>query len=73
MKNKFIYKINDFGTKKHLIIIFMLISSLINLFVFHLFKIEEKLVALLVHSWFRRVATSGIRKSSVATSSFSWI
>ena len=31
---------------------------------------EEKLVALLAYSSLRRVATSGIRNSSVATSSF---
>ena len=34
---------------------------------------EEKLVALLVYFSFRLVATSGIRNSSVATSSSSWI
>ena len=63
---------NDFSTKKQLIIIFMLILSSINLCVFYSFRNEEKLVALLVYSSFRRVATSGIRNSSVATSSISW-
>ena len=51
----------------------MVISSLVNLFDFYSFGNEEKLVALLVYSSFRRVATSGIRNSSVATSSISWI
>ena len=35
------------------------------------FRNEEKLVALLVYSSFRGVATSGIRNSSVAISSIS--
>ena len=51
----------------------MLISSSVNIFVLYPFKNEEKLVALLVYSSFRRVATSGIRNSSVATSSISRI
>ena len=67
------YKFHDFSTKIHLIIIFMLFSSSVNLFIFYSLTNEEKLVALLVYSSFRRVATSGIRNSSVATSSVSWI
>ena len=47
----------------------MLISSSVNLCIFYSSRNEEKLVALLVYSSFRRVATSGIRNSSVATSS----
>ena len=58
---------HDFSTKIHLIIIFMLISSSVNLCVFYSFRNEEKLVALAVYSPFRRVATSGIRNNSVAT------
>ena len=57
--------------KIHQIIIFMHISSSISLCVFYFLRNEEKLVALLVHSSFRWVATSGIRNSSVATSSIS--
>ena len=72
-KNKIKYKLHDFSTKIHLIRIFMLISSSVNLFDFYSFRNEEKLVALLVYSSFLRVATSGIRNSSVATSSISWI
>ena len=72
-KNKTKYKIHDFSTKIHLIIIFMFISLSVNLSDFYFFKKEEKLVALLVYSLLRRVATSGIRNSSVATSSISWI
>ena len=49
----------------------MFISSLVNLFDFYCFSNEEKLVALLVYSSFRRVATSGIRNSSVANSGIS--
>ena len=45
----------------------MLISSSVNLFVFYSFRNEEKLVAQLVYSSIRRVATSGIRNSSVTT------
>ena len=37
------------------------------------FRKEGKLLALLVFSSFRRVAFSGIRNSSVATSSSKWI
>ena len=51
----------------------MPISSLISLFVFYFSGKAEKLVALLVYSSFRRVTTSGIRNSSAATSSISWI
>ena len=51
----------------------MLISSLVNFFDFHSFSEEEELVALLVYSSFRRVATSGIRNSSEATSGISWL
>ena len=72
--NKIKYKKHEFITKIHLFIIFMLISSsvnLFNLFDFYSFKNEEKLAALLVYSLFRRVATSGSRNSSVATSSIS--
>ena len=67
------YKIHDFKNKikmkKQLIIIFMLISSSISLCVFYFFRNEGKSVALPVYSSFRRVATNGIRSSSVATSS----
>ena len=52
--------------------IFMLFSSLVNFFDFNFFRNKEKLVALLVYSSFRRVATSGIRNSSEATSGISW-
>ena len=62
----------DFSIEIQLIIIFMLISSSISLGVFYSFRNEEKLVALLVYSSFRRVAISGIRNRSVATSSISW-
>ena len=72
-RNEIKYKIHDFSTKTYLIIIFMLISSSVNLFVFYSFRNEEKLVALTVYSSFRRVASSGIRNSSVATSSISWL
>ena len=71
-ENKIKYGIHDFSTKIQSIIIFMLISSSVNLFDFHSFGKEEKLVALLFYSSFRRVATSGIRNSSVATGSISW-
>ena len=47
----------------------MFISSSVDYFDFYSFRNEEKLVALLVYSSFRRVATSGIRNSSVAASS----
>ena len=66
MRNKKTTEMHDFNTKIHLVI-FMLISSSNSLCVFYSFRNEEKLVALLVYSSFRRVATSGIRKSSVAT------
>ena len=56
-----------------LIIMFLLTSSSVNGFVFYTFRHEEKLVALLVYSSFRRVATSGMRNNSVTTSSISWI
>ena len=49
----------------------MFTSSSVDYFDFYSFRNEEKLVALLVYSSFRRVATSGIRNSSVATSSIS--
>ena len=49
----------------------MFISSSVDSFDFYNFRSEEKLVALLVYSSFRRVSTSGIRNSSVATSSIS--
>ena len=51
----------------------MFISSSLGDFGFSSFGNEEKLVALLVYSSFRRVATIGIRNSSVATSSISWV
>ena len=72
-RNKLKYKIHDFSTKIHLIIIFMLISSSVMLFDFYSFRNEEKPVSLLVYSSFRRVSTSGIRNRSVATSSISWL
>ena len=59
--------------KKQLIFIFIHISSSISLATFYSFENEEKLVALLVYSPLRRVATSGIRNSSVVTSSTSGI
>ena len=58
--------------KIHLLIIFMFISSLLDNLGFWFFGNEEKLVSLLVYSSFRLVATSGIRNSSVATSSISF-
>ena len=64
---------HDFSIKTHLIIIFMLTLSQVNLCVLYFFRNEEKLVALLVYSLFRRVATSCIRNNSVATSCISWI
>ena len=70
MKNKK-HKMQDFNTKLLSIIIFMLISSSINFRVFYSFRNEENLLTLLVYS-FQRVTTSGIRNSSVATSSISW-
>ena len=51
----------------------MFISSSVDYFDLYSFRNEEKLVALLVYSSFRRVATSGIRNSSVAISSVSSI
>ena len=54
------YKMQDFGTKIHLINIFMLIWSSINLCVLSFFRNERKLVALLNYTSFRRVATSSI-------------
>ena len=51
----------------------MFISSPVDYFYFYSFRNEEKPVALLVYSAFSRVATSGIRNSSVATSSISWL
>ena len=51
----------------------MHISSSISLYVFHSIRNEEKLVQLLVDSLFRRVATSGIGNSSVASTSITWI
>ena len=55
------YRVLDFSTKIHLIIVFMLISSSVNLRVFYSLRNEEKLVVLLVYSWFVRVAASGFR------------
>ena len=72
-RNKLKYKIHDFSTKMNLVIIYILISSSINLFDFYSFRNEEKLVALLVYSSFRRVVTNCIRNSSVDTSGISWI
>ena len=71
-ENKIKYEIHDFGTKILLLIIFMFISSSLDYLSFQSFGNEEKLVSLLVYSSFRLVATSGIRNSSVATSSFSF-
>ena len=50
----------------------MFISSSLDYLGFQFFGNEEKLVSLLVYSSFRLVATSGIRDSSVATSSTSF-
>ena len=69
LRNKIKYKIHDFSLKIHQIIISMVISSSLEYLVFQSFGNEEKLVSLLVYSSFRLVATSGIRNSSVATSS----
>ena len=63
---------HDFGTKKHLLTIFIFISSSLDYLGFLSFGNEEKLVSLLVYSSFRLVATSGIRNCSVATSSISF-
>ena len=65
------YTIHDFGTRIHLLIIFMFISSSLDYLSFQSFGNEEKLVSLLVYFSFRLAATSGIRNSSVATSSTS--
>ena len=51
----------------------MFISSSVDYFYFYSFRNEEKLEVLLFYSSFSRVATSGIRNSSVATSSISWL
>ena len=48
------YSIYDLSTKIHLLIILMLISSSVKVCVFHSFRVEEKLVALLVYSSFVR-------------------
>ena len=66
------YEIHDFGTRIHLLIVFMFISSSLDYLSFQSFGNEEKLVSLLVYSSFRLVATSGIRNSSVALSSTSF-
>ena len=50
----------------------MFASSLHHYSYFQSFGIEEKPLSLLVYSSFRLVATSGIRNSSVATSSTSF-
>ena len=50
----------------------MFISSSIDYLSFQSFGNEENLVSLIVYSSFRLVATSGIRNSSVATSSTSF-
>ena len=50
----------------------MFTSSSLDYLGFQSFGNEEKLVALLAYSSFRLVATSGIRNSSVATSSTSF-
>ena len=49
----------------------MFISLSLDFLSFQSFGNEEKLVSLLVYTSFRLVATSGIRNSSVATSSTS--
>ena len=72
-RKKIKYKIHDFSLKIHLIIIFLFISSSVDYFDFYSLRNEEKLVAQLVYTLFRRVATSGIRNRSVATSSISWL
>ena len=51
---------------------FMFTSASLEYLSFQSFANEEKLVSLLVYSSFRLVATSGIRNSSVATSSTSF-
>ena len=71
-ENKINYKIHDFGTKIHLLIIFMFISSSLEYLSFQSFRIEDKLVSLLVYSSFQLVATSGVWNSSLATSSTSF-
>ena len=71
-RNKIKDKIHDFSLKIYLTIIFMFTPSSLGYFSFLSFGNEEKLVALLVCSSFRLVATSGIRNSSVATSSTSF-
>ena len=71
-ENKIKYGKHDFGTKIHLLIIFKFISSSLDYLGFWSFGSEEKLVSLLVYSSFRLVATSGIRNSSVATTSSSF-
>ena len=46
----------------------MHISASVSLWLFFCFNNEEKLAALLIYSSFQPVATSGIRNSSVASS-----
>ena len=58
-------------TIDHHLYIFMHVPSAISLYVFYFFRNEEKLVALLVCSSLRRVATTGIRNNSVASGSIS--
>ena len=70
-RNKIKYNIHDFSLKLHLITFFMFISSSVDSFDFYFSRSEEKLIVLLVYSSFRRISTSGIRNSSVATSSIS--
>ena len=69
MKRK--YKTLDLSKRIHLIIIFMPISSPNNLCVFYSFRNAENLVALIVYSSVRQVATSGIRNNCVVTISTS--
>ena len=57
--------------RKQQIIIFMHTSLSTNLCIFYSLRSEEKLVVQLICSSFRRIATSGIRNSSVATGSIS--
>ena len=66
------YGMHDFGTRIHLLIIFNLNSSSLDYLGYQSLGNEEKLSSLLVYSSFRLVATSGIRNSSVATSSTSF-
>ena len=57
---------------KYMTLVQKFISSSLDYLGFWFFGNEENLVSLIVYSSFRLLATSGIRNSSVATSSISF-